>query len=241
METKMLNKDSGFWDHILELRKRIIISLIFIFIFSVFAFIFYSYFSNEISKIINENLYVTRIEEAFLIKLQSSIFIGIFFAVPVILFEITIFIFPALKKNEKTIFIIVLTAVYLLFAGGIIFGLKVILPAAVVFFKSNSFFPDNVKTLFSYEQFVMFFFQFIIIFGLSFEFPVIIIFLLKLNIIKFNFLVKNFKYFIIIAFISSAILTPTVDIFSQTAMAVPMILLYTLTLFIAKIFGLGKI
>jgi len=80
---------------------------------------------------------------------------------------------------------------------------------------------------------------FLVGFGLCFQFPIVILLILKFRILPFSFFTKNFKYVIIIIFIIAAVITPP-DVVSQIMMAIPMLALYALSLLIAKIFGLGR-
>ena len=85
----------------------------------------------------------------------------------------------------------------------------------------------------------MFFFKFIFAFGLCFQFPIILLLLLKLGIMKFSFLTKNFRYFIVAIFVIAMLITPSPDVQSQILLAIPLLFLYLLTIIIAKIFKLG--
>lgn len=235
----MKKKEMTFWEHIYELRKRVIIVLISITVFSIVGYITFPYYFNFIYEVIKEELHVFNIQEGFTVRLKLSILIGIFLSIPVFIFQAVLFIFPALKKTEKIFFLSGIICSFTLFIFGVIFAYKSVLPVSILFLKSKSFFPNNVVPEFSYEKFVIFFFQFLIAFGLCFQFPIILLLLLKFGIIKMNILTKNFKYVVIVIFIIAAILTPP-DWVSQVCMAIPMLVLYILTIIVGKIFKLGK-
>lgn len=237
--SKVKNKDMPFWAHIYELRNRILKILIAVFILSIISYILFPFYFKAFANIIRENLYATHIAEGFVTKIKISIFIGFFLTLPFLLFELLLFIFPALTKKEKLFFLSSMLAVFVLFICGLLFAFIYILPVSINFLKSASFYPANVNRLISYQTFINFFFQFLIGFGLSFQFPVILLLLLNFNLIKLRQLMKYFKYVIIICFIISAIITPP-DVASQVLMAIPMIILYILTIIIAKIFKLGE-
>ena len=237
--SKVKNKDMSFWAHIYELRNRILKILIAVFILSIISYILFPFYFKAFANIIRENLYATHIAEGFVTKIKISIFIGFFLTLPFLLFELLLFIFPALTKKEKLFFLSSMLAVFVLFICGLLFAFIYILPVSINFLKSASFYPANVNRLISYQTFINFFFQFLIGFGLSFQFPVILLLLLNFNLIKLRQLMKYFKYVIIICFIISAIITPP-DVASQVLMAIPMIILYILTIIIAKIFKLGE-
>lgn len=235
----MLKNQMNYWDHLLELRKRIIYILLFFVVAAVLCYFIFNFFINIIIKVLGEELYASHITEGFSTRLMISIWLGVFFAFPFTVFQVTIFIFPALKFKEKLFYLIGLISSLILFITGVFFAFKHVLPISVSFLKSSAFFPENIKRIINYNGFIMFFFQFLIAFGICFQFPVIFIMLMKFGVLKLNFVIKNFKYFIVIIFVISAVLTPP-DVISQILMAVPLVFLYLLTIVIAVIFRLGK-
>jgi sec-independent protein translocase protein TatC len=239
MKKKSSLKEMSFWDHIFELRRRIITVLIFLILFSFVGYYLFPYLVKMMIEVLKEELYATLITEGFLTRLKVSVIIGAILTIPVFLFEILAFILPALTKKEKIFILSAVSISLVLFILGVIFSYKIVLPFSISYLKSSEFFPEHVKRIISYEKFISFFFQFLLAFGLCFEFPVILLALLKLGVIKFSFLIKNFRFFIVAIFIIAAVLTPP-DVQSQILMAVPLILLYLLTILIAKIFKLGK-
>jgi sec-independent protein translocase protein TatC len=233
-----MTKSMPFWEHVYELRNKLLIILVSILFFSVTSYIVFPFYFKFFFNVINENLYATHIAEGFLTRLKVSILVGAFLTIPVFLFELLLFIFPALTKKEKIFFLITILSTFILFISGIVFAFIYVLPISINFLKSKIFYPENVRRLISYNTFVAFFFQFLIGFGLCFEFPIIILLMMKLKLIKLKQLIKYYKYVIIVCFIISAILTPP-DIISQISLGVPMIILYTLTIIIGKILKIG--
>lgn len=231
-------KMMSFWNHVYELRNRFIIVMCSVLIFSVAGYFIFPYVIKVIMNIAKENLFITYFAEGFSVKFRISIIIGVIFSIPIFFFEIIMFVFPALTKSQKRIIIISLISCFILFISGVLFAFKVVMPMTINFFKSKDLIPQNVNMIISYNKFIEFFFQFMLCFGLCFQFPVILLILLKIGIIKQSFLIKNFKIFIVVIFIISAILTPP-DIISQCLMGVPMVLLYLICIFLAKIFKLG--
>jgi sec-independent protein translocase protein TatC len=227
-----------FWDHILEFRNRLLFVLISVIIFTVFGYIFYSSFFTAISEVIQEEMYATRITEGFTTRLRVSLLIGVFLSIPFLFYQIMQFIFPALTKKSKLFILFLLIASFSLFAGGIVFGYKTVMPISMDFLKSREFFPENVSRLISYDRFIVFFFQFLIGFGICFQFPIILLSLMKLEVISVRSLIKFAKYFVLVFFVFAAIITPP-DIISQLLLIFPMVLLYALCIIIGKIFRLG--
>jgi len=235
---KTTSKQMPFWGHIYELRRRLFIIIAALLIFSFAGYYIFPYIVKILIALLKEELYASDITEGFTLRLKFSFILGAILTIPIFLFELILFIIPALKKQEKIILLITTTCAFILFIAGVIFSYKVVMPYSIAFLKSEVFFPENIKRIISYEKFLIFFFQFLLAFGLCFQFPIILIVLLKLGIIKFSFLTKNIKYFIVAIFIIAAILTPP-DVQSQIFMAVPLLGLYFLTILIAKIFKIG--
>jgi sec-independent protein translocase protein TatC len=229
-----------FWEHVYEIRNRLLIVLICFLFFSVFCYIIFPVLFKAIYTTISEELFVTNIAEGFITRLRVGILGGLFLSIPIFIFQLILFVFPALRKNEKVFMLLLLISTFILFVFGIGFAYKSVLPVAIQFLKSKEFFPENVRRIIPYESFVVFFFQFLIGFGVCFQFPVVLVFLMKIKLLKLKTLIKNFKYVIAIIFIVAAILTPTPDVVSQVLLAIPMLILYALCIFIGVIFRLGK-
>lgn len=228
-----------FWEHIEELRKRVIIASLFVIVGAVAGYILYPYFVHIMQVSLGEELFAFQISEGFIVRLKIAVAIGLFVSLPVVIFELVLFIFPALKKNEKKILLALLIAAYILFLGGMAFAFNSVLPMSIQFLKSPEFNPDKVGRMIRIDEFLNFYTTFLLGFGLCFEFPVVILLLMKFNIASFRFFMKNFKYIVIVIFVLSALITPP-DIISQLMMALPMLVLYVLTLAVAKLTGLAK-
>jgi sec-independent protein translocase protein TatC len=231
------NREMTFWDHVFELRRRLITLIVFIFLLSIAGYYIFPHIVSILISILKDQLYVTEITEGFLVRLKMSFIIGSILSIPVLLFEILSFIFPALTKKEKTLILFTTILSFLLFVFGIVFSYKFVLPVSITFLKY--FTQENVQRIISYQKFIMFFFKFIFAFGLCFQFPIILLLLLKLGVMKFSFLIKNFRYFIVAIFVIAMLITPSPDVQSQVLLAVPLLILYLLTIVIAKIFKLG--
>ncbi|MBN1799225.1 MAG: twin-arginine translocase subunit TatC [Spirochaetales bacterium] len=228
-----------FWDHVYELRRRLLIVVASVVICSVFSFFYYPRLFTYISEVIKDELLVTEVTEGFFAIVSVSITMGIFLSLPVLLFETTLFIFPALKSKEKKIIVAFMASSFLLFFGGLLFAYQLVLPIALLFLKSDIFFPANITRLISYHKFITFFFQFLIAFGICFEFPIVVLMLLKFNVLTIRTLLKHVKHFTIVIFIIAAVITPP-DVVSQVLLAVPMLGLYLLAVGVAKLLGWGK-
>jgi sec-independent protein translocase protein TatC len=228
-----------FRQHIEEFRRRIIVAALFVTAGSAAGYVLFPWFMDAVRQVIGENLYAFGIAEGFLTRLKIALSIGLFLSLPVVIMEIVLFILPALKTREKRTLVVFLITGYVLFLGGVAFAFKGVLPYAVAFLTSAEFFPENVGRLISFRQFLDFFMTFLLGFGACFQFPIVMLLILKFNVLPLRFFTKNFKYMIIVILIVAAVITPP-DVVSQVALAVPLLALYCLTLVIAKLTGLGK-
>jgi sec-independent protein translocase protein TatC len=228
-----------FWEHVGELRKRLIIASCFVIAGTVAGYILFPDFVQIMQSSLGEQLYAFQIAEGFLVRFEIAFAIGLFLSLPILIFEIVLFILPALKPREKKILLGFLLSSYALFLCGIAFAFQSVLPYSVQFFKSAEFFPENVGRLISFKEYLDFFLVFLLAFGVCFQFPIVMLVILKLKILPLKFFTKNFKYFVIVIFIVAAIITPP-DVVSQIMVALPMLALYSLSLLIARITRLGR-
>lgn len=215
--------------HLSELRQRIIIMAIAVVIGTGIAY-YYVDFLLELLLAPGGKLYYMRPTEAFFTYLKVSVVGGFVIATPVILYQIWGFVKPALTVREKSISNWVLPVAIILFIIGIVFSYTLVLPAAVAFFMG--FATDELQPMFSVGQYLDFVLSFVLPFGFIFELPLIIIIMGHFNLITSQFLKTKRKFFILLAFIIGAVISPTPDMFSQIMIALPMILLYETSLFV---------
>lgn len=227
------NKDMSLVGHLGELRKRIIISAIAILVGFCVA---YYYVDDLLSIIIAPagKLYYMRPTEAFFTYMKVAFVAGIIAASPIWLYEVWAFIIPALTRQEKQLTNWFLPFAIILFIIGILFSYALVLPVAIQFFIG--FATDELQPLFSIGQYIDFVIAFVLPFGLIFELPIVMIIMAKLNLITSAFLRSKRKLFIFLSFVIGGLISPTPDMFSQTMIAMPMILLYEISLWlVAKV------
>ncbi|MCX8044555.1 MAG: twin-arginine translocase subunit TatC [Desulfobacterota bacterium] len=224
--------------HLEELRKRIIICLIAIgvgfFISYLFSEQIFALLSRPLVAVLprNSSFIFTGITEAFFTYLKLSLFSGIFLASPVIIYQIWKFVAPGLYEQERrSILPFVITATFL-FIIGIVFCYAIVLPAAFKFFVSYN--TDTIRMLPSLGEYLTFTCVFLLAFGIVFEVPVFVVCLAKLGILKEHHLTSNRKLIILGSFIVAALLTPTPDAINQSLMAIPMIILYELSIIVVR-------
>ena len=181
---------------------------------------------------INQRLIVTGVTEAFFVKLELSFLAGFIIAFPIVAWAIWGFFKPALYPHERKYVYILFPLIVILFAAGVLFSYFGILPLVLNFFVYIA--GENLETMFKVDQYVNFVMAFSIPFGLVFELPVIIFFLTKIGVVKPQTLSKNRKYAILIIVVGAAALTPGPDPISQLMMAVPVYILYEVSIVVAK-------
>ncbi|MGB9734758.1 MAG: twin-arginine translocase subunit TatC [bacterium] len=249
----MENKTS-FWDHLEELRKRIIISIVFVAIGATAGF----YFAEDLLDLIEFPLrsrlhlsihspYISMITVAHPIKLvfikpieaiwtylKLGLIAGLVITLPFVLYELWLFIKPGLYPNERKYVRIFVISGGLFFLIGGIFSFVIVLPFAIHFLLSVG--GGNLLPMISVGEYVDFCLQLILSFGLIFELPFAILILVAIGIVTPKALAEKRRYAIVGAFILGAILSPSPDVFNQTLIAVPLILLYEIGILLSRIF-----
>jgi sec-independent protein translocase protein TatC len=229
----------SFFEHLTELRTRIIWSLIPTGIGLGVAL----YFTNNVMRFLSGHLKTelvfTTPTEAFWTYMKVAMILGIFIAMPVILWNVWAFVAPGLHKHERKYAVPFILVGSLLFMGGGAFALFVIIPFAVNFLV-NFGQEQGLKPMITSSSYIDFIIKFTLAFGVVFELPVVITLLSMLGLVTPQFRSRNRKYAMLINFISAAILTPTPDIVNQSLMAGPLCILYELGIISARIFGRKK-
>ena len=246
----MYKKDSKrmpFIEHLKELRKRLIISVISLIVGMVLCYIFYQkiiIFLYKPFELLPDNsgkyvLYINSLLEGFLIRLQASFWGGIVLSIPVHLINIVGFIFPGLTDKEKKILTLIFISSFILTVLSISYGYFIIVPIVIKVLTTKSFVPDSVGILLSFKNNIFLIFQFVLASLILFQTPLIAEFLMILKIVKRKTMIKFFRYIIVVIFILSAILTPP-DVMSQILVAIPLVVLFMLAILIATIFKFGE-
>ena len=241
------SEKSGFISHLVELRQRLINSFIFLFSFFVVCYFFseeiYSFLVQPYADAVkddnvNRRLIFTALQETFLTYLRVSFFAALFFSSPIILMQIWKFVAPGLYKNEKEAILpyLIATPILFLFGGMLVYYL--IMPLAIKFFLSfeassiNSALPIQLEA--KVNEYLSLVMKLIFAFGLSFQLPVILSLLARVGFIDSVFLKERRKYVVVIIFVAAAILTPP-DPITQIGLAIPLLILYELSIFSVKI------
>lgn len=229
-----------FTGHLEELRARLIRSFVAIAIGAGIAYAFKEKLFDILTQPLIEvmppagKIIFTGLPEAFFTYLKVSLLAGIFLAVPVILFEFWMFVTPGLYKKERLLLAPVVILSSLFFVGGALFGYFIVFPWGFKFFLG--FQSETIQALPSMKEYLSFVSKMLIAFGLVFELPIIITCMSAIGLVTPAFLRKNRKYALILFFIGAAILTPP-DVVTQIMMALPLILLYEISILGAVVFG----
>lgn len=237
----MADEKLPFTSHLEELRRRLIVCFIAVGI----GFIASYAFSERIFKVLMEplleamppggTLIFTGLTEAFFIYLKVSLLAGIFIASPVLLYQIWSFISPGLYEKEKRYAFPFVVFSTIFFIGGASFGYFVVFPSAFKYLMS--FATETIRPLPSVKEYLSISTRLLFAFGIVFELPLFIFFLTKIGVVNAKILTHQRKYAIVLIFIVSAILTPGPDAITQLMMAIPLLLLYELSVWVAKVFG----
>lgn len=180
------------------------------------------------------SLYYMRPAEAFMIYMKLALLGGLLLAAPIILYQLYSFISPALTRREKRFTKMCLPLTLLLILVGMLFSYCFVFPRGLEFFLG--FAAGKVSPLLSLESYLDFFLMLVVPFGFIFTLPLIVLLLCYLQLINVQTLQKYHKHIILAAFIVAAVITPTPDIITQSLLALPMILLYEISIVLAKFF-----
>lgn len=229
--------EMSFLDHIEELRWRIIYSLIGIVIFTIIAWVFI----NPLVEIVllkpardaQASLQNLRPFGQLFLYFQVAIIIGIVASIPNIFYQLWKFIAPALKKSERKYILRIVFFSTFCFLAGIAFAYFVMLPMAMKF--AAQFGTEEIKNEFAIDEYMSIIISIMLSAGVVFELPMVSFFLSKLGILSPKYMRKYRKHAIVIIMILAAILTPGTDPVSQVILAVPLVLLYEISIFISKI------
>src|SRR5271155_2166062 len=229
----------GFLDHLEELRKRIVYSIIAV---AVGFFIcwwkverIYDVMQRPIMDVLranglSEKLVYLNPTEPFNLYLKIAALAGLFLTSPFVLYQVWMFISPGLYRNEKRYVVPFMVSTITLFVTGGYFGYRIVYPRALDFLIS---FGKQFQPMITIVEYTQLFFSIVLGMGLIFEMPILVFFLAFMGIMSPEFMIKHFRYAILVIFIIAAIVTPTPDIVNMCVFAAPMLVLYALSIGVA--------
>ncbi len=221
-----------FWDHLEELRKRIIYAFLGIFGFSVVGYILSSKILEIIAKPVGY-LYFFSPVEAFYTRIKIAFLFGVGIGIPWILLQFWLFVEPGLKPEEKKYGVPAIISSTLLFFLGVLFGYFVVIPAGIKFLLS--FGTQRVVHLLNLSSYFNFVLWLLVACGVFFLMPVIMFFLARIGIINPSILKRRRREAMVFIVIISAVITPSVDAFTLLLVTVPIFLLYEISILVATI------
>ena len=225
------------FEHLDELRRRIVHSALYLVVGYLVAVVFapqlYVIMQAPLNKIDVQLNFTHPADLVNLRYIQIPLVGGAILASPFILFQVWLFIAPGLYKRERRFVVPFMASAILLFLSGAFLGYRFVFPGMLKFLIHDLSKSLNIHPVISVEEYTSFFYSLILGMGATFELPVVIFFLAMFGIVSPRFLWKNFRYAILIIFIIVEIITPSPDIPTQFAFAVPMLFLYLISIGIA--------
>ena len=241
-----MTNPNSFTSHFIELRSRLLKSIIFILVIFIISYIFaeqiYNFLVDPYAKVVKDDsvsrrLIFTALHETFITYLKVAFFSAIFLGSPLLLIQIYKFIAPGLYKNEKKALLpyLIFTPILFLFGGLLVYYL--IMPLAIKFFLSFESIGSNTSLPIQLEakvnEYLSLIMRLIFAFGISFQLPILLNLLAKIGVVNSKYLKKTRRYVIVIIFTVAAILTPP-DPITQIGLAIPLLLLYELSILTVK-------
>ena len=241
-----MTNPNSFTSHFVELRSRLLKSIVFIFLFFVISYIFaehiYNFLVEPYANAVKDDqtsrrLIFTALHETFVTYIKVAFFAAIFLGSPILIIQIYKFIAPGLYKNEKKALLpyLIFTPILFLFGGMLVYYL--IMPLAIKFFLSFESIGSNTTLPIQLEakvnEYLSLIMRLIFAFGISFQLPILLNLLAKIGVVNSEYLKKTRRYVIVIIFTVAAILTPP-DPITQIGLAIPLLLLYELSIFTVK-------
>jgi sec-independent protein translocase protein TatC len=222
-------------EHLGELRARIIKVAIAFFLASIVAFIFVDWifeFMLAPAPQLKGKLFVTGVTEPLITDIKLALFTALLVTIPIILYQVWAFVAPAVGDMGRAFTYILITMASSLFLAGVVFGYYVVLPIGLKFLFAYG--GERYSEIISGEKYLPFVTRFLLAFGIVFEFPAATYVGAKLELVDAPLLKKYRKHAIVINTVLAAALTPGQDPFSMILMAVPMIVMYEISIIIAR-------
>ena len=241
----MRSREETLLQHLGELRRRVFICVVAVLVGSAVSFAFFE----QIIEILVEpardlnlgtggELIYTEVTELLTTAIKVSFVSGLILASPVLVYQGVMFVAPGLTGREKRYLFGFMPAVVLAFAGGVAFAYFVLTPPALHFLLT--FGGDVATPLIRISNIVNLMVRLLFWMGLSFETPLVMYLLAQLGIVSAGSLSRFRRYWVVVAFILAAIITPTVDPFNQALVAGPLLVLYELGILLARIAGRSR-
>ncbi len=221
--------------HIGELRKRLIRSVVVIVVAAIFTFVVRGWIFNILVAPAPSGIELQAIEMTEMLGtiMRVSLFAAIILAMPYLTYEVIMFVSPALTRREKMYVYLVLPWIALMFIGGVLFAYYILVPRITSFLLD--FGKDIAPTVPRIKDYINVITRLMLAVGLVFEMPVVTTFLARIGVLKYQWLARKRREAIIVSFILAAIITPTIDPINQSLIALPLIVLYEMSIWLARL------
>lgn len=236
----MNDKPQPIRDHLLELRRRLTYSVIAVLICAALAFAFHQTILRLLMEPAQQFVDLpygkpiyTDLTEYLSIAAKTSLLAGLFASLPFVLYQIVMFVSPGLKPNERRYLYALIPVSILAFAAGAFFGYRILFPPMINFLLN--FAGDVAQPMIRIGRYMDLMLRLLFWMGLIFEMPVATFFLARIGILSPDFLARHRRYAVVLAFILGAVITPTFDPLPQILVAMPIIILYEASVWIAKL------
>jgi sec-independent protein translocase protein TatC len=231
------NTQETFISHLIELRSRLLRSIVAVFVVLVGLFPWakdiYAVLAAPLLKALPQGstMIATDVTGTFLVPLKLTLMAAFLIALPYVLYQMWAFVAPGLYHHEKRLALPVIFSSVLFFAVGMAFAYFIVFPVAFGFFAGYT--PAGVQMMTDIDKYLSFVLTMFVAFGVTFEVPVVVVVLVRLGVVELKKLRSIRGYVIVGAFVVGAIFTPP-DVLSQVMLAVPLWLLYELGLLVAR-------
>ena len=232
-----------FLEHLEDLRKRLFYSFVALFIGFVPGWIFskelYTILARPVTQYlpVGTKLAFTTLTAPFMLYMKVAFLASLFFMSPFVFIQIWYFVAPGLYRKEKKYAVPFVLMTTFFFSLGALFAYFIVFPWACRFFLTLG---RDFQPVITVDQYFGFALKILLGIALVFELPTLVFFLSKMGLITARWMVRNFKYAVLLIFVIAAVITPTPDVITQSIVAVPMLVLYGISILIALVVGRGK-
>lgn len=229
--------EEGFMSHLVELRDRLIrafLAVLVVFLAIVYwAPQIYSVFAEPLIATLpaGSSMIATDVTAPFFVPIKVTMMVAFVLALPYVLYQAWAFVAPGLYQHERRLAIPIIVSSFGLFLVGMAFAYFLVFPAVFGFVASYT--PEGVQMATDIDKYLSFALSLFLVFGLSFETPVVQMVLVRMGIVSIQKMIDFRPYFIVIAFVIAAVVTPP-DVISQLMLAIPLCLLYQFGIFLAR-------
>ena len=241
----MQENQNSLHEHLLELRKRVTFSVIAVVVCTAIAFVFHQQLltvlmapAEGFPAVPNGKPIYTDLTEFIGIAFKVSLLAGLFLSLPIVLYQVIMFVAPGLTPSERRYVFLLLPASLVAFAVGAVFGHQVLFPPAVRFLLT--FGADIATPYIRIGNYINLMLTLLLWMGLVFQTPLVTFTLAKLGVVTGDWLAKQRRYALVVAFVLGAIITPTFDPINQSLVAIPILVMYELGIWMARLGGRNR-